>query len=185
MGRFEDPLRKLEEMLVHEPTVQEYLDASNREGARALHKVAERLASYGFNSDYLFSSKDRQVLARDCTIFAPSCPAGVSPAWLERYAQLYFVVPPDYRAERYAWRCPGLRGPPHLKAVAILLSSPSVGLTCKPGPPGLGYAPFVPTSWMLARADEGSIAGAALPCCFPEVAAENSGRRRAKGEERG
>jgi hypothetical protein len=73
----------------------------------------------------------------------------------------------------------------HPKAVAILLSPPSVGLTCKPGPPGFGYAPFVPSSWMLTQADEGSIAGAALPCCFLHVAAENSGRRRAKGEERG
>jgi hypothetical protein len=51
----------------------------------------------------------------------------------------------------------------HLKAVAILLSPLRVGFTCKPGPRGRGYLPLVPSTWMHARADEGSIARAALP----------------------
>jgi hypothetical protein len=44
VGRLEDRLRKLEEMLVLVPSIQEYLDASNREKLRALHVLAERLA---------------------------------------------------------------------------------------------------------------------------------------------
>jgi len=45
MGSLEDRLRKLEERLVHQPSIDEYLDASNREQTRALHVLAERLDS--------------------------------------------------------------------------------------------------------------------------------------------
>jgi hypothetical protein len=41
LGSLEDRLRKLEEKWVLVPTVDEYLDASNREGVRALHALAE------------------------------------------------------------------------------------------------------------------------------------------------
>jgi hypothetical protein len=65
MGSLEDRLRKLEDQLVLVPTVDEYLDASNRERTRALLALAERLAPYGFDSDYLFTGGDRWMLAED------------------------------------------------------------------------------------------------------------------------
>jgi DNA modification methylase len=40
-----------------------------------------------------------------------------------------------------------------------ILTSERGSLTCKPGPRELEYAPFVPSSWMVARADEGSVPG--------------------------
>jgi hypothetical protein len=75
-------------------------------------------------------------------------------------------------------------GPPEGGSNSILASE-HVYLTCKPGPRGLGYAPFVPSSRMVSRADEGPIPGRNYRGWLPPVAAENSGRRRAKGEERG
>ena len=65
MGRLEDRLRRLEEMLVHQPSVDEYLDASNREGVRAFHTLAERLTPYGFDGDYLFTEYSLRMLAED------------------------------------------------------------------------------------------------------------------------
>ena len=64
MGSLEDRLRKLEE-LVHQPSIDEYLDASNWEGVRALHTLAERLEKYGFDGDYLFVEENRRMLAED------------------------------------------------------------------------------------------------------------------------
>src|SRR5215213_5180063 len=65
MGSLEDRLRKLEEQLIRQPSVDEYLDASNRERTRALHALAERLERYGFDGDYLFTGGDRRMLAED------------------------------------------------------------------------------------------------------------------------
>jgi SOS-response transcriptional repressor LexA len=65
MGSLEDRLRKLEEQLVHQPSIDEYLDASNREGVRALHALAERLEKYGFDGDYLFTAETLRTLAED------------------------------------------------------------------------------------------------------------------------
>lgn len=65
MGRLEDRLRRLEEMLVHQPTLDEYLNASNREQVRALHKVAGLLARYGFDGGYIFTEMDRRMLSEE------------------------------------------------------------------------------------------------------------------------
>jgi hypothetical protein len=65
MGSLEDRLRKLEERLVHQPSIDEYLDASNREQTRALHALAERLEKYGFDGGYLFTGGDQQMLVED------------------------------------------------------------------------------------------------------------------------
>jgi hypothetical protein len=65
MGSLEDRLRKLEEQFVHQPSIDEYLDASNRQQVRALHALAERLAPYGFDGDYLFVEANRRMLAED------------------------------------------------------------------------------------------------------------------------
>jgi hypothetical protein len=65
MGSLEDRLRRLEEQLVHQPSIDEYLDASNRERVRALHALAERLAPHGFDGDYLFVEANRRTLAED------------------------------------------------------------------------------------------------------------------------
>jgi hypothetical protein len=67
MGSLEDRLRRLEERLIRVPSVDEYLDASNREGVRALHALAERLEKYGFDSEYLFTEENRRMLAEDTT----------------------------------------------------------------------------------------------------------------------
>jgi hypothetical protein len=40
MGSLEDRLRRLEERLIRQPSVDEYLDASNREKVRALYALA-------------------------------------------------------------------------------------------------------------------------------------------------
>jgi hypothetical protein len=60
----EDRLRRLERRLGR-PSVDGYLDASNREQVRALHVLAERLEKYGFDGDYLFVEANRQMLAED------------------------------------------------------------------------------------------------------------------------
>lgn len=65
MGRFEDRLRRLEEALVYEPKVDEYLGAKNREEVRALCKLAELLAPYGFDGGYLFTEENRRMLEED------------------------------------------------------------------------------------------------------------------------
>ena len=65
MGSLEERLRRLEEQLVRQPSVAEYLDASNRERSRALHALAERLEKYGFDGDYLFTEENRRMLAED------------------------------------------------------------------------------------------------------------------------
>ena len=61
----EERLRKLEEQLVHQPSIDEYLDASNREQVRGLHALGERLAPYGFNGGYIFTEGDLRMLAED------------------------------------------------------------------------------------------------------------------------
>jgi hypothetical protein len=61
----EDRLRRLERRLVWQPSVDEYLDASNRERTRALHALAERLEKYGFDGSYLFVEANRQMLSQD------------------------------------------------------------------------------------------------------------------------
>src|SRR5215211_61020 len=65
MGSLEDRLRKLEERLIRQPSVDEYLDASNREGVRSLHALAKRLERYGYDGDHLFTEGDRRMLAED------------------------------------------------------------------------------------------------------------------------
>ena len=65
MGSLEDRLRRLEERLIRVPSIDEYLDASNREEVRALHTLAERLEKYGFDGDYLFTEANRRMLAED------------------------------------------------------------------------------------------------------------------------
>jgi hypothetical protein len=65
MGSLEDRLRRLEERLIRVPSAEEYLDASNREGVRALHALARRLAPYGFDGEYLFTEQCFRVLAED------------------------------------------------------------------------------------------------------------------------
>ena len=54
------------------PSVDEYLDASNREEVRALHTLARRLEKYGFDGNYLFVDANRRMLAED------------TPEWRER-----------------------------------------------------------------------------------------------------
>jgi hypothetical protein len=65
MGSLEDRLRKLEERLIRVPSVDEYLDASNRQQVRALAVLVERLAPYGFDGDYLFVEANWRMLAED------------------------------------------------------------------------------------------------------------------------
>jgi hypothetical protein len=65
MGSLEDRLRKLEERLVLVPSIDEYLDASNREQVRALYALAERLEKYGCDGEYLFTEENRRMLADD------------------------------------------------------------------------------------------------------------------------
>jgi hypothetical protein len=65
MGSLEDRLRRLEEQIIRAPSIDEYLDASNREQIRALHVLAKRLEKYGFDCDYLFTEVTRRMLAED------------------------------------------------------------------------------------------------------------------------
>lgn len=65
MGSLEDRIRNLEKRLIGQPSVNEYLDASNRERVRALHALTERLVKYGFDGDYLFVEANRRMLAED------------------------------------------------------------------------------------------------------------------------
>jgi hypothetical protein len=65
MANLEDRLRKLEEQLVLVPTVDEYLDASNREEVRALHALAARLAPNGFDGGYILTEETLRMLAED------------------------------------------------------------------------------------------------------------------------
>jgi hypothetical protein len=65
MANLEERLRRLEERLIRQPTVAEYLDASNRERVRALHTLAKWLAPHGFDGDYLFTEANRRMLAED------------------------------------------------------------------------------------------------------------------------
>jgi hypothetical protein len=65
MGGLEDRLRRLEERLVRQPSIDEYLDASNRQQVRALRTLAERLEKYGFDGGYLFVEANRRMLAED------------------------------------------------------------------------------------------------------------------------
>jgi hypothetical protein len=65
MGSLEDRLRKLEEQIVLVPTIDEYLDASNREEVRALHTLAERLEKFGFNSGHIFTEANRRMQSAD------------------------------------------------------------------------------------------------------------------------
>jgi hypothetical protein len=65
MGSLEDRLRRLEEKLLRQPSVDEYLDASNRERTRALHALAEWLEKYDFDGDYLFVEGNRRMLSTD------------------------------------------------------------------------------------------------------------------------
>jgi hypothetical protein len=65
VGDLEDRVRRLERKFVYEPTVAEYLDASSREGVRALAVLAKRLAPHGFEGDYLFTEANRRMLAED------------------------------------------------------------------------------------------------------------------------
>jgi hypothetical protein len=61
----ENRVRRLERRLVWQPSAEEYLDASNREGVRALHTLTKRLEKYGFEGDYLFVEANRRMLAED------------------------------------------------------------------------------------------------------------------------
>jgi hypothetical protein len=68
----EKRVRKLEVKWVLVPSIDEYLDASNREQVRSLHALAQRLAPHGFDGDYLFVEANRRMLAED------------TPEWRER-----------------------------------------------------------------------------------------------------
>lgn len=92
MGSLEERLRKLEETMVLVPSMDEYLDASNRERVRALHVLVERLAPYGFDGDHIFTGADRQMLAEDTA---------------ERRERDWETVEAWYRAPRQG---PGRRG---------------------------------------------------------------------------
>ncbi len=65
MGQLEDRIKRLEERLVLVPSIQECLDASNRERVRALHMLAQRLAPCGFDGDYLFPEGTLRMLSAD------------------------------------------------------------------------------------------------------------------------
>jgi len=65
VGDLEDRLRRLERRLLWQPSAEEYLDASNRERARALHALAERLAPYGFDGSHLIIEHSLRMLAED------------------------------------------------------------------------------------------------------------------------
>jgi hypothetical protein len=84
MGSLENRLRKLEEQFIRVPSVDEYLDASNRQQTRALHALAERLEKYGFDGGYLFVEANRRMLAED------------TPEWRERDRE---IVEAWYKAQ--------------------------------------------------------------------------------------
>jgi hypothetical protein len=65
VGRLEDRLRRLERRLVWQPSAEEYLDASNRVGVRALHGLTELLVPYGFDGGYLFTDHSLRMLSED------------------------------------------------------------------------------------------------------------------------
>ena len=65
MGSLEDRLRRLGERHLRRPSVEEYLDASNREEVRALHALAERLEKHGYDGGYLFTDHSLRMLAED------------------------------------------------------------------------------------------------------------------------
>jgi hypothetical protein len=65
MGSLEERLRRLEEQLIRQPTVAEYLDASNRERTRGLHALAKRLEKYRYDGGYLFTDHSLRMLAED------------------------------------------------------------------------------------------------------------------------
>jgi hypothetical protein len=65
MGSLEDRLRRLEERLIRQPSVDEYLDASNREQVRSLYMLAKRLEMHGFDGDFLFVEANWRMLAED------------------------------------------------------------------------------------------------------------------------
>src|SRR5215211_5089395 len=65
MARFEERIRRLEERITLEPTVDEYLDVSSRERVRALHVLVERLAPHGFDGGHLFTEHSLRMLAED------------------------------------------------------------------------------------------------------------------------
>ena len=74
----------LEEQLIRQRSVDEYLDASNRERTRALHELAKRLEKYGFDGHYLFVEANRRMLAED------------TPEWREKDRE---IVEAWYRAQ--------------------------------------------------------------------------------------
>ena len=94
MSGLEDRLRRLEEQLIRVPSVDEYLDASNRERVRALHALAVRLVPYGFDGGYLFTDHSLRVLAED------------TPGWRERDQETMEAwrkaqgIDPEMEAER-------------------------------------------------------------------------------------
>ena len=65
MGSLEDRLRRLEERLIRQPSVDEYLDACGRQQVRALAALAKRLEKYGFEGGYLFTEESMLMLAED------------------------------------------------------------------------------------------------------------------------
>jgi hypothetical protein len=65
VGDLEERIRRLERRLLWQPSIEEYLDASDRERVRALHALAEWLTPRGFAGDYLFVESNRRMLAED------------------------------------------------------------------------------------------------------------------------
>jgi hypothetical protein len=65
LGSLEKRLAALERQLIRQPSVDEFLDASNREQTRALDVLAKRLVPYGFDGNYLFTDMNRRMLAED------------------------------------------------------------------------------------------------------------------------
>ena len=65
VGRLEDRLRRLEEQLGSQPSIDEYLAAKNREEVRTLHKVVSCSANYDLGKSCLFTGADRRMLVED------------------------------------------------------------------------------------------------------------------------
>ncbi len=66
MSDLESRVRRLEQRLIAVPSADEYLDASNRERARARKAVAEKPQSLpGFPAQRMFTEWDRRILSDD------------------------------------------------------------------------------------------------------------------------
>ena len=66
MAGLEDRLRRLEERLRWEPTIEEYIDAKNRERPRVMEGIVEKLRTFpGFPAQRVFTEWDWRLLVED------------------------------------------------------------------------------------------------------------------------